>query len=232
MAYRRGRRSKLRARGRKGKMGRRLRLTSLGAPNVHRFKETFRASDITMGGNANAAGILTCSLNSLGNANQLKALFDLYKITGVKWTILYRYNSSESSTPNSALPTLYTAINRDPFTPPPVSIADILNDDSCKIHRADTLIGKGGRYIKSPKPDMSQYATSEGQVVGIVTQQWNLGVGNSKQYWLTTGGNSQSLDQSGVQHSGLRYLAVNNDNAQSQVFEVYGTLYFQMKEQD
>lgn len=236
MGYRRrrgARRSKLMARGRGGKYGRRLRLTRLGAPSVHKFKETFRTTDITIPANSNTSSVLSCTLNMLANSASLKALFDLYRITGVKWTFLYRYNSAEAGTANAGLPTLYTAINRDPFAPPPASIADILNDDSCKIHRADQLMGKGGRYIKSPKPDMSVGVTADGVPTGgLVTQQWNLGVGNNKQYWLCTGGNAQALDQSGVGHFGLRYLATNNDNAQSQVIEVYATLYFQMKEQD
>lgn len=231
MRARRNRRSKLRFR----KRGPRMipRLGRLGAPSVHRFKETFRTTDITVGANASVSSVLSCNLNQLQNSAQFKGLFDLFRITGVKWTFLYRYNSAEASSPNSAFPTLYTAINRDPFVPPPVSIADILNDDSCKIHRADGLVGKGGRYIKSPKPDMTIGVTAGGVPTGgAVVQQWNLGVGNNKQWWLTTGGNAQALDQSGTNHFGLRYLLANNDNQQSQVVEVYATLYFQMKEQD
>lgn len=231
MRRRGGRRSKLRLRVR-GK-GRVFRLSRLGAPSVHRFKETFRTTDITVGANTNVASVLSCNLNQLNNSAQFKGLFDLYRITGVKWTFLYRKNSADASTANGSFPTLYTAFNRDPFVPAPVSIADILNDDSVKIHRCDSLLGKGGRYLKSPKPDMTGVVTSDGVPTGgLVAQQWNLGVGNNKQYWLSTGGNSQSLDQSGVNHYGLRYLLSNNDNAQAQVVEVYATLYFQMKEQD
>lgn len=208
-------------------------LRRLGAPLVHTFKETFRTSDITVGANSNVAGVLACNLSQLNNQTAFKNMFDLFRITGVKWTFLYRYNSAEASTSNAGIPTLYTAINRDPFAPAPLNIADILNDDSIKIHRCDTLLGKGGRYVKSPKPDMSAAVTVDGVPTGgLITQQWNLGVGNSKQYWLCTGGNSQALDQSSVNHYGLRYLLSNYNNAQSQIVEVYATLYFQMKEQD
>lgn len=220
-----------RRRGPKG--GLKISLRRLRAPSVHTFKETFRSSDITVGANANVVGVLSCNLNQLSNQAAFKNMFDMFRITGVKWTFLYRHNSSESGAVNDTFPVLYTAFNRDPFAPAPLSIADILNDDSIKIHRCDTLLGKGGRYLKSPKPDMSALVTSDGVPTGgLVTQQWNLGVGNNKQYWLCTGGNSQALDQSGVNHYGLRYLLANNDNAQSQTVEVYATLYFQMKEQD
>lgn len=200
---------------------------------VHHFKEMFRTTDLTIPAAGTNTGVLSCSLNSLANAPQFRGLFDLYKITGVKWKFLYKYNSGDPATPAGALPVLYTAINRDPFVPPPASVADILNDDTCKIHRADQLMGKGGRYIKSPKPDMSGIVTAEGVPTGgLVTQQWNLGVGNSKQYWLSTGGNAQALDQSGVKHYGLRYLVDNSQNVISQTIEVFATLYFSMKEQD
>lgn len=200
---------------------------------VHHFKETCQLSTITAAGLGNASGILSCNLSQLNNSAQFRGLFDLYKITGVKFKFLYRFNSADTATAGGAMPTLYTAINRDPFTPAPLSIGDILNDDGVRIHRVDQLQGKGGIYIKSPKPDMSGAVTVGGVPTGgIVTSQWNLGVGSSKQYWLTTGGNAQGLDQSQVNHFGLRYLLENSTNTLAQDVLVYATLYFSMKEQD
>lgn len=200
---------------------------------VHHFKEMCRLPDITVAAASSTSNVLSGTLAMLTNSAQFRGLFDLYKITGVKFRFLYKYNSAEATIGGGAIPVLYTAINRDPFTPPPASVSDILNDDTCKIHRCDTLLGKGGRYIKSPKPDMSSLVTAQGVPTGgIVTQQWNLGLGNRNQYWLTTGGNAQALDQSGVGHFGLRYLLDNSQNTVSQVVEVYATLYFSMKEQD
>lgn len=219
-------------RGRGKKMYRRRGLRR-AVKTVHHFKETCQLSTITAPGLANASGILSCNLSQLNNSAQFRGLFDLYKITGVKFKFLYKYNSAEAMTGAAGLPTLYTAINRDPFTPAPLSTGDILNDDGIRIHRADQLQGKGGIYIKSPKPDMSAVVTVGGVPTGgIVTTQWNLGVGSSKQYWLTTGGNAQGLDQSAVNHFGLRYLLDNSGNATAQDVLVYATLYFSMKEQD
>lgn len=192
-------------------------------------------SNITIPANNSTGGVLSFNLGQLVNQASFKSLFDLYRITAAKVSFLYRNNSATTSAaPNIAsLPMLYTAINRDPFVPAPTSVADILNDDTCRIHRTDQLVGKGGIYIKSPKPDMTGLVYAQGQPTGgIVTTQWNLGVGNSKQYWLTTGGNSQGLDQSGVNHFGLRYFAENLANSQDQEIQVFVTLYFQMKEQD
>lgn len=200
---------------------------------VHHFKEMFRTTDITIPAGSTANGVLSCSLSQLVNQANFTGLFDLYKITGVKWRFLYKFNSADTASTTVALPTLYTAINRDPFVPAPVTIGDILNDDTCRIHRCDGLVGKGGIYIKSPKPDMTGAVVVEGNPTGgIVTQQWQLGTSSRQQYWLTTGGNGQALDQSGVKHYGLRYFADNTSNLTAQVIEVYATLYFSMKEQD
>lgn len=228
--YRRrsNRRSKLRARRIAGGKFI-LRVPRRGAPMVHRFEEMCKLQTLSVGPTASSTGVLSINLNALLNNGSFKALFDLYKITGVKFKFMYRHNVSDSGEPAGvgSLPVLYTAINRDPFVPAPTSLLDILNDDSCRIHRTDGLKGKGGVYVSCPKPDMS--VQIEG---GIVTQQWNYGVAKKFQPWLTTGGNGQSLDQSGVNHYGLRWWFDNLQSTQAQEIEVYATLYFAMKEQD
>lgn len=200
-----------------------------GAPAVHRFQEMCQLTNISAAPNASSTGVLSINLNNLVNSASFKNLFDLYKINGVKFSFLFRHNTSETNQPATVgdLPILYTAINRDPFVPPATSVADILNDDTCRIHRADGLIGKGGIYVKCPKPDMS--VAIEG---GVVSQQWNYGVSKKFQPWLTTGGNGQAIDQSSVNHYGLRWYFENLSSAQLQTVQVFATVYFSMKEQD
>lgn len=196
---------------------------------VHHFQEMVNLQDIVVPANNTTAGVLSVNLNQLVNANSYKGLFDLYKINGCKFTFLYRANSSDVSNGlnTASLPVLYTAINRDPFCVIPGSVSDILNDDTSKIHRADGLLGKGGVYVKCPKPDMS--VAIEG---GNVPQQWNYGVSKKFQPWLTTGGAANAIDQSNVPHFGIRYFLDNMAAASTQSIQVYVTLYFAMKEQD
>lgn len=206
-----------------------------GAPVVHRFKEMTQLAAINIPHAATVSGVLSCNLNQLANVNQYKALFDLYKINGVKFTFLYRHNVSDAGEPlgTGEIPVLYTAPNRDPFVPAPVGVSDILNDDGIKIHRMENLRGNGGIYIKCPKPDMTAIVLSGGTPTGgTVPTQWNYGESKKFQPWLTTGGNNQSLDQSDVNHFGLRYYIENLSNAQDQILQVFATLYFSMKEQD
>lgn len=210
------------------KLTRRVKIT-------HHFKEICQLSQITAAGTATTSGVISWNLNQLTNNASFKNLFDLYKITGVKLKMLYRHNVSDSGEPAGIgeIPVMYMAPNRDPFVPPPTTVGDILNDDGVKIFRCDAFKGKGGLYLKSPKPDMSSAVTVGGVPSGgLVTTQWNYGTGSKFQPWLTTGGNGQALDQSGVSHYGYRYFFDNSQSTQTQTVYVYATLYFSMKEQD
>lgn len=214
------RRSKLLAR-------RRVPRVVSGRGAVHRFKEMVQLPNWAVAANATTSGVQPVRINSLGNWSHFAGLFDLYKITGVKYTFMYRANSQDASS-GQELPLLYIATNRDPFTPAPVSAADIINDDSCKVFRLGGY-NKIDWYVKAPKPDMS-IPPSEG--APAIPQNIMFGVASKFQPWLTTGGNLQVLDQSGVNHYGVRYYFENVSCNISQVVQVYATFYFTLKEQD
>lgn len=226
--------------GKKKAMARRRKYARRGGlrrpvKSVHHFKEQFRLPNILVAANSQVSGTIAPQIANLLNYANFKQLFDLYKITGVKLKFLYRGNSADTqgSAGATGIPVLYTAINRDPAVPAPASIADLLNDDTCRIHRGDGLLGKGGVYIKSPKPDMqADVVNKEGIFIGTTIQQLQLNTGSRSQFWLTTGGNGQTIDQSVVKHYGLRWFLDNTFNAADQVVEVYATMYFSMKEQD
>lgn len=198
---------------------------------VHHFKERFRTSDIIVPATSGVGNVLSCNLQQLTNSTSFINMFDMYKITGIKWTFIYRQNSADTTSGTSAIPLLHVATNRDPFAPPPANVADILNDDSCRTYRMDRP--KVSWYVKAPKPDMTTNVTLDGvlQPATVVTQ-WNYGVSSKFQPWLCTGGNSQALDQSKVPHFGVRYYVDNATNLTAGSIEVYGTLYFSCKEQD
>lgn len=174
---------------------------------------------------ANGQGVMKFQILDLNNFPSYRNLFDLYKITGVKIKIIPRFNVSETATPNATgqagtLPVLYIAPNRDPYVPAPVSAADILNDDQCKVIRLTRPINM---YLKSPKPDITNGA-------GSIPLQF--GTGKAFQPWLTTGGGGQTVDQSNVSHYGYRWFLSNGNGLQEVVLDVYATYYFAMKEQD
>lgn len=196
------------------------------APKVHKFKEMCpAAAGGWSAGTGVGSGVQTVALADLTNINSLKGMFDLYKITGYKVKLIPRFNQSEVTAPPNAsvqagnLPVLYLAPNRNGSVPAPTSIADILNDDGCKIVRLDRPTSM---YVKAPKP-LITFASGE-QLPG------QYGVSSKWQPWFSTGGNG-SNDQTGLPHHGIRWL-ISNPGPLTVVIDCYVTLYFQMKEQD
>lgn len=205
---------------------RRLRRKVLGS-KVHKFSETCQLASLPLlPGGAFSSGQITFKLNDLNNAPSFATLFDLYKLTAVKLKIIPTYNSSEATVANSSsqmgnLPVMYVAPNRDPFVPPPTSIADILNDDGCRVLRPT---GPVTLWLKSPKPDIRDPVTGN-----AIPMQFNIG--SKFQPWLTTGGNSQTVNQISTEHYGFRWGAVNQSGTDA-ILQVYATYYFMCKEQD
>lgn len=230
MAMLRRKRGGMRRRGGKRYVGARRRRAGVRvlAKKTHWFKETTQLPSISALANNNGAGVMTFKLNDLNNAPSFKLLFDLYKLTGVKIKIVPKVNVSDATTVANAngqagtLPMLYIAENRDPYVPAPISIADILNDDGVKIIRMTKPINL---YIRAPKPRVFTSAGTD-----EIPLQFN--VGSKWQPWLTTGGNGQVVDQSGTEHYGFRWYISNGVGNFEQVFDVYATYYFAMKEQD
>lgn len=88
-------------------------------------------------------------LNQLPNYSEFTALFDQYKINGVKLTWMLSANTvnmpnvSPGNT-TASLPILYTAIDRDDGTP--YATFDEMNqNDTCKLRRMDRVVT---RYVK------------------------------------------------------------------------------------
>lgn len=216
--------------GKKKYVRRGLRRVRKAAPSVHKFKEMFKDTSVGATAGGFGSGILAVGgLSQLQNVGSFQTMFDLYKITGVKYTIIPRFNTASigEASATSSLPMLYLATNRDPFTPAPVSIADILNDDTCKVFRLTRPISW---YVKAPKPDMSVSFDIQGTQY-VAPQNWQLGVATKYQPWLTTGGNNQTLSQIGLKHYGVRW-AIDNLDDEAISIDVYTTVYFQCKEQN
>lgn len=218
-----GRKRKLRVGRRWRSAMSRVRLAR-GLGGVHRFKEWYDGGTITLAAGTTQGYTLTTQAASLGNWGSYRGLFDLYKITGMKLTLVPTHNSSDySAGVGSGIPMLYIAPNRDPFTPAPLSVPDILNDDGVKIIRFTKPVSF---YLKNPKADIQDASGSS------VPMQFNAS-SKALQPWLTTGGNNQTIAQDTLKHYGFRYFVDNVINtAQPFQWAVYVKLYFSMKEQD
>lgn len=209
------------------KMNRRPRRKTTRAPTIHKFTEMYKDVSIGAGTGSFSSGVLAVSgLNSLLNVTNYQGLFDLYKITGVTYKFVPAFNQADVGT-SSQIPNLYLATNRSPFVPAPVSVGDILNDDTCRVYRLDRPITWS---VSCPKPDMSSQVTI-GESSYSVPHNWQFAPVAKYQPWLTTGGNSQTLSQIALKHYGVKW-AVDNLNTVAINVDVYTTIHFQMKEQD
>lgn len=201
---------------------RRFRRKILGT-RVHKFTEKAQLASISVPGGATVYNSQSYKLADLTNAASYATLFDLYKLKAVKLTMVPLVSNSEATFTNTAgqagaLPMLYVAPNRDPFVPPPASIADVLNDDGCKVIR---LNKPTSFYLSNPKPLITDTRGDQ------MPFQFNVGT----QPWLTTGGNSQYVNQITVPHYGHRIVLTNNAAADL-VIQLYVKYYFELKEQD
>lgn len=201
------------------------------APSIHNIKEKCEVSAITAGASSSSNGVLNCSLSQLTNAGPLSNMYDLYKIVGWKVTFVPQWNVSQigqsvSGSPGftSGLPVLFVAPNRSPYCVAPSSVADILNDDGVRMIRLTRPVSM---YMKYPKP-----LFEETDISGNV-KPYPIGLFNNNiQPWLSTGGNSQIVNQSGTYHNGFRYFLDNANFAGSATVRVFYTLYIKLKEQD
>lgn len=190
---------------------------------VHRFKETCMLTNWSAAAGSTQFGVQGYKFRDLFNYSNFTNIFDMFKITGVKLTIIPRFNQAsvaESTIgPNiNQLPLLYIAPNRSPWSVAPTSIQDVLNDDGCRIIRLER---KTNIFLKNPAPQLLDAAS-----VGMPIQT----NGNTR-LWLTTGGNGQLVDQTNVVHFGHRW-AISNLSTNGVDVDVYATYYFKMKEQD
>lgn len=195
-----------------------------GNTMVHRFKEWYDGGITTIGSLTAQGYVLSTQVASLNNWSNLKGLFDLYKITGMKVTFIPSHNVSDfSAGTGSGIPMLYVAPNRDPYVPAPTSVADILNDDGVKIIRFTKPVSF---FMKNPKADILD---ADGKSIPF---QFNSSTA-ALQPWLTTGGNSATVDQSMLKHYGFRYYVDNSLNtAQPFIWQIVVKLYVTLKEQD
>lgn len=163
-------------------------------------------------------------MNDLFNSPNFKGLFDLYKITKVKLTIIPQFDTASVADSNngptiSQLPMLYIAPNRSPWSIAPPVVQDVLNDDGCRVIR---LENKSSFTLNAPAPRLV-----DGAGTGMPIQ-----TNTSIKFWLSTGGNGQIVDQSGVEYYGHRWFLDNTGNTAGFSLQVFAEYHFIMKELD
>lgn len=197
---------------------------AIGSPKVYRFVEKCKLTDWSVAATATQGGIQTYKLNDLFNNPNYKGLFDLYKITKVKLLIVPQFDTASVADSNngpviSNLPMLYVAPNRSPWAVAPPVLQDALNDDGCQIIRLEKPVSM---TLNAPAPRLL-----DGAGTGMPIQ-----TNTNTKLWLSTGGNGQIVDQSGIEYYGHRWFLDNSANTAGFSLQIFATYYFTMKELD
>lgn len=138
-------------------IGRTLVTKKLMGSKVHYFKRTaFYSGFITGSTLTDVTGALQFQLNSLPNYTEFTNLFDMYRINGVKVTLMPRGNSAEVGT-NQGLVKLFSVIDYDDNIAP-AALTEVLQYESLKTTNTSR---DHKRYIK---PKLSRVLYQPGAV--------------------------------------------------------------------
>lgn len=171
---------------------------------VHYFKRTLYASGAIAGSSiTDVFGATGFQLSSLPNYTEFTALFDMYKITGVKVTYMPRANSAEAGT-NQGLVKFFSVIDYDDTTAP-TAINDLLQYESLKVSNSSR---DHTRFLK-PKIARAIYQSGVSTAYGASTG------------WI-------DCDNASVPHYGLKY-ALQQLPSGNQSFDVKITYYLAFK---
>ena len=212
--YRRVRKAKRSQRRMKTRAAKRINRSAAG---VHYFKRKFVVANITAstsgaGVQTNARGALTFALSSLPSASEFTALFDQYKITGVKLDFIPFGDtvnvpitgSGTTSLMSPGGPLILAADYDDDSTP--AAASNLLEYQACKV----IPVPRRHRMYIKPK-----FAT---EIYNGVTTGYGARSG-----WL-------DCANSGVTHYGVKYwMNAPSALSSSYSYQVWATMYFACK---
>ncbi|AUW34332.1 capsid protein [Circovirus sp.] len=185
--------------------------------NVHLFKRSF-ATTISILKSANTAGCNFFSLNQLPNYGEFTALFDQYKVNGVKYEFIPRFNSIDQATATGG--EFYTVIDRCD-NDAPTSLNQMLEYQSM---RKTPLTRKHTRYFKPGVPT-GVYANVDDPL-----NAYPLASRVTLSPWLsTTDGENASQVPSSIEHLGLKYWCSATNASANTTVDVVCTAYLAMR---
>lgn len=185
-----------------------LRGRRVGGPNpIHYFKRTAYYSGFIAGSTlVDVGGRLIGQLSQVPNFGEFTALFDQYKIMGIKWRFSPRANSAEAGT-NQGLVKFMTAIDYDgaPAGASAPVMTDLLQYESLKVTSSNR---EHVRYVK-PRIASTVYNTA-------LTSGYS-----ARTAWL-------DCENNAVPHYGLSYV-LQQLPAGAQSYDIQVTYYLAFK---
>lgn len=175
---------------------------------IHSFKRKVD-STLTIDNASDTQQSWVFKLSDLPNASEFTDLFDSYRINGVRVELKPRFNSVDVS--NAGMAPIYTVIDRNDNAYL-TSVDEALQYETCKVHKMTQNIK---RYFK-PSILSTAYSLNSETTLGL--QLWNR--------WISTstidGGDT-------IAYLGLKLFTPSNGLANTVVYDVITTYYFQCK---
>lgn len=172
---------------------------------LHYFKRTYQGSEITVNNVSAITGGLDFKLNQLPSYSEFTALFDEYRINGIRFEIVPLFTSDDLNPASTflTLPNMHTVIDYDDSTTP-ADLNEMLQYPNRRMTRGNV---KHVRYWK-PK---------------IASTVWNAGVASgygATRMWI-------DCSNPGVSHYGLKWATDGNfgTGSQSITYKTYITMY-------
>jgi len=187
------------------------------------FTETVDFGTFSMNGVSLYADQLTCTLGSLTQIGNYRALYNQARILRVQYTLMpaftqYIPNTAGTTAPIQAVsaPRLVYAIQDTPNVAPPASELDVLTDNGSKIR----LFTKPLKISHVPVPFLSETSTNTTPLLASVTKRYQ---------WL----NLNEASALTVTHGAINYTITQANPALAnpqQNWAVYAKITFQLRD--
>lgn len=170
----------------------------------HSYKRTqYFPSALSVSNLAEVYGSYAFQLSAVASASEYTNLYDMYKISAVKWTLMPRGNSAEAGTNNNNTKVLTVLDYDDDDTP--TSIDQLCQYETCKT---TNLSRDHSRYLK-PKFAKMIYKTA-------ATTGYGVGSG-----WV-------DCNSTDIPHYGVKYCLLRTTSG-TVVYDLKVTYYLQFK---
>lgn len=221
MPYLRRRRSTRRPIRRRPRMMRRrypIRKRLSRRPKVHLFKRSFHTT-ITILKSSNTAGCNYFTLDQLPNYTEFTSLYDQYKVNGLKYEFIPRFNSIDQTAGTGG--EFYTAIDRTDNNSPS-TLNELLEYQSM---RKSPLTRKHTRYFKPGVPT-AVFASTDDPANSVLPIDAIVKLSP----WITTDAPSTGGGTSNqIQHLGLKFWCSATNASSNTVVDVICTSYLAMR---
>lgn len=185
---------------------------------THLFKRSF-TSTVNIQKSANTTGCFAFTLSQLPDYSEFTNLFDQYKVNGLKYEFIPRFNSIDQTAATGG--EFYSAIDRTD-NDAPTTLNQMLEYQSI---RKTPLTRKHVRYFKPGVPT-AIYPTVDDPVSGSV---FPIAAAVKLSPWISTDASNSGSNSTQIEHLGLKFFCNQTNATANTTMDVICTAYLGMR---